>query len=55
LADVFCELGAETAYNLDGGGSATMIFNGKLINTPYTNWNKPSGERRVSDIVYIGY
>ena len=55
LADVFCELGAQTAYNLDGGGSATMIFNGKLINTPYTNWNKPSGERRVSDIVYIGY
>lgn len=55
LADVFCELGAETAYNLDGGGSATMIFNGRLINTPHTNWNKPSGERRVSDIVYIGY
>ena len=55
LADVFCELGAKTAYNLDGGGSATMIFNGRLINTPYTNWNKPSGERRVSDIVYIGY
>ncbi len=55
LADIFRELGAETAYNLDGGGSATMIFNGKLINTPYTNWNKPSGERRVSDIVYIGY
>ena len=55
LADVFCELGAVTAYNLDGGGSATMIFNGRLINTPYTNWNKPSGERRVSDIVYIGY
>lgn len=55
LADIFCELGAKTAYNLDGGGSATMIFNGRLINTPYTNWNKPSGERRVSDIVYIGY
>ena len=55
LADVFRELGAWTAYNLDGGGSATMIFNGRLINTPYTNWNKPSGERRVSDIVYIGY
>ena len=55
LGDIFCELGAQTAYNLDGGGSATMIFNGKLINTPYTNWNKPSGERKVSDIVYIGY
>lgn len=55
LADVFRELGAKIAYNLDGGGSATMVFNGRLVNTPYTNWNKPSGERRVSDIVYIGY
>ena len=55
LADILRELGAETAYNLDGGGSATMIFNGRLINTPHTNWNIPSGERSVSDIVYIGY
>lgn len=47
-------LGVETAYNLDGGGSSTMYFNGEIINNPTTNGNKTS-ERSVSDIVYIGY
>ncbi len=48
------DLGCKVAYNLDGGGSATMWFNGKVVNTPVTNG--PDGEeRRVSDIVYIGY
>ena len=54
LATVLQELGAVTAYNLDGGGSATMYFNGKLVNNPCTNWNQIQ-EREVSDIVYIGY
>ena len=54
LATVLQELGAVTAYNLDGGGSATMYFNGKLVNNPCTNWNEIQ-EREVSDIVYIGY
>ena len=54
LAKVLRELGAVTAYNLDGGGSATMYFNGKLVNNPCTNWNQIQ-EREVSDIVYIGY
>ena len=54
LAKVLQELGAVTAYNLDGGGSATMYFNGKLVNNPCTNWNEIH-EREVSDIVYIGY
>lgn len=54
LAQVLRELGAETAYNLDGGGSATMYFNGRLVNNPCTNWNDIH-EREVSDIVYIGY
>lgn len=54
LATVLRELGAVTAYNLDGGGSATMYFNGKLVNNPCTNWNEIH-EREVSDIVYIGY
>lgn len=48
------KLRVETAYNLDGGGSSTMYFNGKVINNPTTNGNKVS-ERSVSDIVYIGY
>lgn len=53
LATVFYEKGCTTAYNLDGGGSSTMYFNGEIINNP-TN-GRSSGEREVSDIVYIGY
>lgn len=54
LAAFMQSLGAETAYNLDGGGSATMYFNGEVINNPTTNGRSIS-ERSVSDIVYIGY
>lgn len=54
LAEVMQALGAETAYNLDGGGSSTMYFNGEVINNPTTS-GKSIKERSVSDIVYIGY
>lgn len=54
LAEIMQDLGCESAYNLDGGGSSTMYFNGKIINNPTTNGKKTS-ERAVSDIVYIGY
>lgn len=54
MADVLKEYGAQTAYNLDGGGSSTLYFNGQVINKPTTNGNTIS-EREVSDIVYIGY
>ena len=47
------ELGALTAYNLDGGGSSTMVFNGTLVNNPTSSGSIK--ERKVSDIVYIGY
>ena len=53
MADIMTELGCTLAYNLDGGGSSTMVFNGKVINYPTTNGNYK--ERSVSDIVYIGY
>lgn len=53
LAQEFKERGCTTAYNLDGGGSSTMYFNGKVINNPTSG--KSIGERKVSDIVYIGY
>ncbi len=42
------ELGCQTAYNLDGGQSAVLWFNGEIINKPY------QGGRRLMDIVYIG-
>ncbi len=53
MAIVLSSYGCETAYNLDGGGSATMVFMGELINNPTTN-GKDIKERSVSDIVYIG-
>ena len=48
LQKVFVEQGCQVAYNLDGGGSATMVLNGELV-------NKTSGsrERNVSDIIYF--
>ena len=52
LAGVMKDLGCTEAYNLDGGGSTTMVFNGNVINKPTTNGNTIS-ERAVSDIVYI--
>ena len=53
MAEVMKSYGVNTAYNLDGGGSSTMYFNGQVINKPTTNGN--ISERAVSDIVYIGY
>ena len=57
LAECMKELGAVTAYNLDGGGSSTMVFNGSVVNTPTGGGigNGSGSERKVSDIVYIGY
>lgn len=52
LASVFEEQGCTFAYNLDGGGSTTLWFNGEVINNPTDG--RSSGEREVSDIVYIG-
>ncbi|MBW9093340.1 phosphodiester glycosidase family protein [Microbacterium jejuense] len=48
LADIMIDLGATTAYNLDGGGSSTMYFNGEVVNQPSNG-----GERGTSDILYI--
>lgn len=53
LAQVLQAYGAKTAYNLDGGGSSTLYFNGQVINKPTTRGS--ISERAVSDIVYIGY
>ena len=52
LAGIMQDMGCETAYNLDGGGSSTMWFNGNVVNNPTTN-GKTISERKVSDIVYI--
>ena len=52
LAQIMQELGVKTAYNLDGGGSSTMVFQGRVVNNPTTNGKRVS-ERSVSDIVCI--
>lgn len=52
LAECMQQLGVKTAYNLDGGGSSTMVFNGTVVNNPTTNGDSIS-ERKVSDIVYV--
>ncbi|WP_137843730.1 phosphodiester glycosidase family protein [Microbacterium sp. 2FI] len=48
LADIMLDLGATTAYNLDGGGSSTLYFDGEVVNQPSNG-----GERATSDILYI--
>ena len=49
FAQIFEELGCTEAYNIDGGGSSTMYYNGELVNNPLGK-NK---ERETSDILYI--
>ena len=51
LAQLFAERGCSVAYNLDGGGSSTMWFNGRIVNNPTDG--RSFGERSVSDIVYF--
>ncbi|WP_138493618.1 phosphodiester glycosidase family protein [Paenibacillus pinistramenti] len=49
FAQLFEDLGATDAYNLDGGGSSTMYFNGRVVNSP----GSKGEERGVSDILFI--
>ncbi len=48
LAQIFIDRGCKVAYNLDGGGSATMVMDGRVVNRV-----SGGGERSVSDIIYI--
>ncbi len=51
LAQTLVRLGAVTASALDGGGSTTMAFDGKLLNRP----SDPRGERAVSEGLFLFY
>ncbi len=48
LGEFMLSIGCTQAYNLDGGGTTTMIFHDRVV-------NRPSGgdERDVSDIIYF--
>jgi exopolysaccharide biosynthesis protein len=49
FAQMFVDLGATVAYNLDGGGSSTMVSEGALVNNPLGKGQ----ERGTSDILYV--
>lgn len=47
LSEVFYDLGCKAAYNLDGGQTAMMVFQGEPVNRAY------KGGRGCSDILYF--
>ena len=48
LSQAMIDLGCKDAYNLDGGQSVMMVFQGNVIGQPY------KGGRNISDIIYVG-
>lgn len=50
FAWILKDLGCTTAYNLDGGGSSTMYFMGRVVNNPLGK----NQERGTSDILFLG-
>ena len=49
LQQTFLDLGCDYAYNMDGGGSATLVFKGKVLNSLTDNGE----ERPCGDILYF--
>jgi hypothetical protein len=47
LAELMVELGAESAINLDGGGSTTLVHRRHLLNRPYSTQDQPGPESRT--------
>ena len=47
LAEYMSNLGCVQAYNLDGGGSSSLWYNGKIISKPY------DGGRKIADAVFL--
>ena len=44
LVDIFSSYGCTYAYNLDGGGSATLYYNGQVMNKLINNYQRPCGD-----------
>jgi hypothetical protein len=54
LASVMARLGCETAVNLDGGGSTTLISGGRLRNRPRGDFERPEpGGRPLSTALVL--
>jgi exopolysaccharide biosynthesis protein len=49
LAVLMTGLGCVEAINLDGGGSTTMVINGRVVNNP----SDATGERPISDALLV--
>lgn len=49
LAEYLIGIGAVDAINLDGGGSTTMVLDGKVVNSP----SDTNGERKVGDVIIV--
>ena len=47
FSQLFADLGCKAAYNMDGGRSAELYYDGKILNDPY------KGGRSVSDCLII--
>ena len=44
LTSIFLSYGCTYAYNLDGGGSATLYYNGQVMNKLISNYQRPCGD-----------
>lgn len=44
LINIFSSYGCTYAYNLDGGGSATLYYNGQVMNKLISNYERPCGD-----------
>lgn len=49
MADFMTSLGATDAFNFDGGGSTTMVVNGRIVNSP----SDTTGERPVANTLQV--
>jgi exopolysaccharide biosynthesis protein len=49
VADALRALGAWDALNFDGGGSTTLVIDGRVVNTP----TDASGEREVGNALLV--
>jgi hypothetical protein len=49
LADLLKSVGAWDAMNFDGGGSSTLVVDGKVVNSP----SDPAGERTVGNALVV--
>lgn len=53
FADLFLELGATVAVNLDGGGSTTAVYDGKVFNKPHCADTWTVCERAVTSVACV--